>query len=173
MDPNKKFIDFKLITFFRIGILVLALLMFFAPWTGSIETSGMGGLYSGPAPRLYKSGFDYLIGCEPVMNYDEFIQVPIVALYLVFLLISLMLAIKPKKEFILGSIGFHLASLLSIYLWIADTRFQEIIQYSGIYITNIIHIIISLVVINIILTIVTWLFCDLDESKLLDSASDA
>ncbi len=172
MDPNKKFIDFKLITFFRVMILALALFMFFAPWTKSMETSGMGTIGGVISPVLYKSVFDYMMGCEPIINSDFSIQMIYLAIIPILLIISIILSFYQKKETLFSSMVVSIFSGLPMIFWYYDISYHNPYTW-GLNLAYGLPGYLIIIAITIFLGILTWLFCDLDESKLLDSASDS
>lgn len=173
MDTNEKFLDFKLITFFRAMILVLAVLMFFAPWLKSTEIWHLGTIGAATPPSLYTSGFEFFMGCAPIVNEYTYIQIQIVILTPILLLFSLLLMLKPKKEFIVASIAFSLLSILPIYHWVGEIQSLAITSNTAIHVSYGVYSIYLLIVASIFLAILTWRYCDMDEPQTLDSASDS
>lgn len=170
MDPNKKFIDFKVITLLRLAILVLAITMFFAPWTGSnIRNGGMGTIGGIPDPILFKSGFDYMVGCDPFMKldydyiqtFDYSIQTTYISVIPILIFIAMIFSLYQNKTFLLTSMGVSLSVFVPMAIWYYDILHRPIPFYVDYGLSYGFVGLPLFIILNVVLGIATWVYCDM------------
>ncbi|MFO7619285.1 MAG: hypothetical protein R6W91_06495 [Thermoplasmata archaeon] len=162
---NKKFIDFKFITIFRLLFCALAIMAFLMPWTYSTPPdSGMGGMFIWPPQDtgITNSGYDYMVGCSPVKELNLFIQMPYLICIPILLIISAALLFFNNKKHRLCSTALMMFSPIPIIFWYLEIDSLILLPHRNyFFLTYGLAVYIILVIVNIIIDVITLKFSDI------------
>lgn len=162
--------DFKFITIFKIFILAFAILSFIFPWTDSVGfDSGYDGSI-GPTPHYYSSGYDYVLGCQPIPDYSFFAKMPYLIFNPIILFISLLFSLYEKRKYVIGSMIVGVVSTAPVITWISHLSRLAPAYHVGLSIGPLLAFL--MVAINIVLGFMTLAFCDLDNGKKREQKAD-
>jgi hypothetical protein len=154
--------DFKFITLFKIAFFILAIFSFFVPWTLKFSESG----------DIYRNGFDYVMGCDPIdkPTHSHYVQTPYLILFPIILFVSLILSLYENKKYVVFSVYLSFFSIIWIVIWFFDMSY--LFNTHWLHPTwGIIFALISIIAF-IVVGFMTLAFCDLDIEERPEQKAD-
>ena len=154
--------NYLLILTIRISIILLSISTIFLPWTEGGEFSL--ALFISSKPPIYCSGYNYIIGCEPIGNYSLHVQMLYLVLIPIILILALLFLLSRRNIMVILSSIISIISLGPAIIWFYDIT-NDIPYYMGpseFTIAAGFYSFIILVIFQFVLGIITIKYCDMD-----------